>query len=107
MKTLKFSTDLVPLVLSGEKTSTWRLFDDKDLQIGDELCFVDSDNKKQFGKAKITSIKEKALGEINDADFLGHERFESKEKMFDAYKSYYGDVVNDGVIVKMINFKLI
>ena len=30
MKILKFAPKLVPLVLSGEKTSTWRMFDEKD-----------------------------------------------------------------------------
>ncbi len=39
MKTLNFSDKLVPLVLSGAKTATWRLFDDKNLAIGDELIF--------------------------------------------------------------------
>ena len=37
MKVLKFREYLVPLVLSGEKDSTWRLFDDKDLSVGDEI----------------------------------------------------------------------
>jgi len=37
MKTVKFRDYLVPLVLSGGKTSTWRLFDDKDLSVGDEI----------------------------------------------------------------------
>ena len=107
MKTLKFSSDLVLLVLSGEKTSTWRLFDDKNLQVGDLLRLVDSATKDEFAKAQIVSIREKALGKINDEDFLGHERFENKEKMLDAYRSYYGDAVNENTIVKMINFKIV
>ena len=43
MKTLKFASHLVQKILSGEKTSTWRLFDDKDLQVGDGLIFVNKD----------------------------------------------------------------
>jgi len=31
MKTLKFREKLSKLILSGKKTTTWRLFDDKDL----------------------------------------------------------------------------
>lgn len=34
-KTLKFTPELSAKILSGEKTSTWRLFDDKNLQKGD------------------------------------------------------------------------
>ena len=40
MKTLKFTTQLVEKILSGEKTSTWRLFDDKDFKNGDNLAFI-------------------------------------------------------------------
>jgi len=107
MKTLKFSTELVPLILSGEKTSTWRLFDDKDLKINDMVSFVDSVTKKEFSKAQIIAVKEKALGQIDDEDFEGHERFESKEKMISTYRSYYGNSVNKDTIVKIVDFKLV
>ena len=32
-KTFKFSAHLVPLILSGEKTCTWRLWDDEEESI--------------------------------------------------------------------------
>jgi len=35
MKTVKFRPDLAQLIMDGKKTTTWRLFDDKDLQAGD------------------------------------------------------------------------
>jgi hypothetical protein len=44
MKTLKFRDYLVPLILSGSKTATWRLFDDKDLAKGDAIQLL------EFGK---------------------------------------------------------
>jgi hypothetical protein len=44
MKIVKFRDYLVPLVLSGEKTSTWRLFDDKNLSAEDEI------ELREFGK---------------------------------------------------------
>jgi len=34
MKTLKFAPDLCAQILAGTKTSTWRLFDDKNLMGG-------------------------------------------------------------------------
>lgn len=43
---------LVPLVLSGEKTSTWRLFDDKDLQKDDDLLLINKATGDEFAKAK-------------------------------------------------------
>lgn len=41
MKRLKLDHELAKLVRQGEKTSTWRVFDDKDISEGDELEFVD------------------------------------------------------------------
>jgi hypothetical protein len=106
MKTLKFETKLVSLVLAGEKTSTWRLFDDKDLQTGDELTLVNKDTGEQFAEATIVAVREKKLGELDDADWEGHERYESEEKMYEAYRGYYGDRVTPESVVKMIDFKL-
>ena len=53
MKVIKFKNSLVSSVLSGEKDSTWRLFDDKDLKEGDELSLVNKDTMEEFGKAVI------------------------------------------------------
>lgn len=107
MKTLKFVKNLVPLVLSGEKTSTWRLFDDKDLKVGDELILINKDTGDEFAKAVIVDVKEKNLGDIDDTDFVGHEKFESKEIMMSTYKMYYGEKVDENTIVKMINFNVL
>jgi len=107
MKSLKFKHYLVPLILSGEKDITWRLFDDKNLQKGDELQLINKDSNEEFGRAMIESIREKKMGEMQESDFEGHERFESTQKMFETYKGYYGDEVNFDTIVKIIKFKLI
>lgn len=87
-------------VLSGEKNSTWRLFDDKDLKEGDELLLVNQDSGEIFSKAIIISTREKKLGELQDSDFEGHERYESKEKMYETYRGYYGDKVTPESVVK-------
>lgn len=107
MKSLKFAENLVPLVVSGEKTATWRLFDDKDLKVGDELVFINKATGQEFAAALILSVKETPLGEIKDDDFVGHEKFASREEMFENYRSYYGDKVTEKTIVKMINFKIL
>lgn len=106
MKTLKFKSHLVPLILSGEKTSTWRLFDDKDLQPGDNLELVNKDTMEKFSEATIVGIREKTLKDVSDQDFDGHEKFESAEKMYETYRLYYGDKVTPETIVKIIQFKL-
>jgi uncharacterized protein YqfB (UPF0267 family) len=106
-KTLKFTPELTAKILSGEKTSTWRLFDDKNLQNGDRLIFINKGTGEQFGQAIITSLHTKTLGALNDADWIGHERFTSEEEMYVAYRKYYGDKVNKDSGVKIISFKFI
>lgn len=107
MKTIKFNPNLVQPILSGDKISTWRLFDDKNLSIGDELSFVNKETLEEFAKAKIIAVEEKKLGELTDADFSGHERYESLEKMYETYRQYYGDRVTSETIIKMIDFEVL
>jgi hypothetical protein len=106
MKTLKFKPHLAELILLGKKTVTWRLFDDKDLQVGDELELVNSETKEKFAAAKIVVVREKQLREITDADYDGHETYRSQEAMLAEFKKYYGDKVNNNTTVKIIRFKL-
>ncbi|OGM97092.1 MAG: hypothetical protein A3B86_03085 [Candidatus Yanofskybacteria bacterium RIFCSPHIGHO2_02_FULL_38_22b] len=107
IKSLKFKNDLVGKILGGSKTSTWRLFDDKDLTVGDRLVFINSDNNKIFANTEITSINIKKLGELKDADSEGHEKYKDQDDMLKHYRGCYGDKVTLDTEVKMIKFKLI
>jgi hypothetical protein len=104
MKMLKFTSDLVKKIIAGEKTSTWRLFDDKDLQENDALVFVNKETGENFGTAIITSLRIKTLGTLVSNDWDGHETFASEEEMYATYKTYYGDKVGPDSEVKIINF---
>lgn len=78
IKTLKFKNYLVPKILDGTKVITWRLFDDKNLQINDKLFFVNSGSGKEFAEAEITGVREKKLRDITETDFdEGHEKYKS------------------------------
>lgn len=107
IKTLKFKSHLVELILSGEKTTTWRLFDDKDLQVGDEVELVNSDTKEVAARAQITHVLTKPLGQVTDADYAGHERYESQDDLLNHFRQYYGERVNLGTELKVVNFKLL
>jgi hypothetical protein len=107
MKTLKFKHHLAEQILNGTKTVTWRLFDDKDLQAGDLVEFIDSDEGNTFGQAEIIKIREKKLGKIEEQDFDGHETYESPDEMLKHYKGYYGDRVTLETSIKIIEFKLL
>jgi ribonuclease HI len=110
MKKLKVDHVLAELVLKGERTSTWRIFDDKDLSVNDEILLVDKVDPKEpktwknIGIAKVNKIVQKRLGDITQADMEGHERFASREQMLATYQGYYGQNVTWQTPVKMIHF---
>ena len=106
MKSLKFKHDFVNEILEGRKTTTWRLFDDKNLQVGDELELIDAENGNNFGKAKITDVTEKTIKKLTLDELKKHE-YESIEKMTESHKKYYGDKVNLDTVVKIIKFQLL
>tara|TARA_Y100000034_G_C6664819_1_gene291594 strand:+ start:163 stop:486 length:324 start_codon:yes stop_codon:yes gene_type:complete len=107
MKTLKFREKLSEKILSGEKTSTWRLFDDKNLQQDEIVSFLVWETKEEFAKAKLVDVKETNLGELTEEDWEGHEKFNSEEQMYQTYSKYYLQEVTKDTIVKIIKFKLI
>jgi ribonuclease HI len=110
MKKLKLDHDLATLVLAGEKTSTWRLFDDKELSVNDVIELVDKvqPDKPQtwqvIGTASIDSIIEKRLRDITAEDMKGHEAFNTTDEMLATYKRYYGPNVTMDTSVKIIHF---
>jgi ribonuclease HI len=111
MKTLKFDHELAEQILLGEKTSTWRLFDDKDLSVDDTIKVidkVDSDDSKSWkviGQGKVTEVIEKKLGDVTEQDMKGHEAFNSREQMLGTYKNYYGERVSFETPVKIVFFQ--
>ncbi len=107
MKTLKFRHYLAEEIIAGRKTVTWRLFDDKDLKVGDKIELLYWETKEKFADAEIINVREKKLGEIEEEDLKGHEKFESKDKMLETYRKYYGGKVDWNTTVKIIEFKLL
>lgn len=110
MKTLKFDHNQAELIKKGEKSSTWRLFDDKDLKVNDNISILDKvdPNKPEtwlsIGIARITEIVEKRLEDIAERDMTGHENFSTKKDMINTYRAYYGDTVSGTTPVKIIYF---
>lgn len=107
MKTLKFRKVLSELILSGEKTNTWRLFDDKDLSEGDVVSFLVWETGEEFAKARLIEVIEKKFGELIEEDFEGHEKFNSEKEKYETYSLYYEQKVDENTSVKIIRFELI
>lgn len=106
-KYLKFEEDLVQPILDGKKTTTLRLFDDKDIQEGDHLRLIDKDNGDEFARADVILVYEKKFGDLDEKDFEGHESYESLLHMREKFHQYYGEDVNDETPVKIVRFKLV
>ena len=105
VKTLKFKPNLADLIRKGEKVSTWRLFDDKDLQEGDLIGLCENGIEAAFAIAVITRVVEKPLGSLEESDWVGHERFASDDEMYQTYRKYYGPSVGQDTLVKIIWFE--
>jgi hypothetical protein len=106
MKVLKFRDNLMPLILSGQKNSTWRLFDDKSLIVGDEIELKVFGTNDKFAEAKIIKVVEKRFGDLTDNDKEGHEQFKDDSEMYSTYSDYYHLPVDSDTLVKIIWFEL-
>lgn len=109
MKTLKLDHELAKLVLEGEKTSTWRVKDDKDLSVDDEIELIDKvdvirpNTWRVIGRARINQVIAKRLADITDEELAEHS-FASRGHMIDSFRRYYGDDVSEQTPVKIIHF---
>jgi len=106
MKIVKFKDYLVPLVLSSKKTSTWRLFDDKSLSVGDAIELREFGKDESFATGHIIKVIEKPFKDLSVEDKKGHEEYQSDEEMYKAYSRYYNTAVTPDTFVKIVWFEL-
>ncbi len=71
-KSIKFRDHLAKLVLAGEKDLTWRLFDDKNLSVGDEVEFFNYQTGEKFADAVLIKVWKKKMKDLDNEDFDGH-----------------------------------
>src|SRR3989344_2111899 len=110
MKTLKFNHEQSALIQQGKKTVTWRVNDEKNLSVDDEVMIIDKVDKKDvntwrvIGTAKIQEIPAKHLGEVEGDELGGTEEYPSKEERVKLFRQYYGNDINEHTPVKIIHF---
>jgi ribonuclease HI len=110
MKSLKLNHADAQAVMAGKKTTTWRLYDEKNISVNDELELIDKvDAKSQqawcvIGIAKVNTIVSKRLGELTDEDQQGEYEYKNNQEMFAAFKAFYGPDVGPATPVKIIKF---
>lgn len=112
MKTLKLDHTLAEAVRRGEKTSTWRIYDDKDISVNDHIELLDKVNPGDpstwvvAGMARVDEVVEKRLGDIGKDDMGGHQEYASREDMLKSFQKYYGPQVTFETPIKLIHFTL-
>ena len=110
MKKLKLDHELAELVRQGKKTSTWRLFDDKDLSVNDIVLLIDKVDPndpaswKAIGTATINQVIQRRLGDIDPGHADGSHHYPSKDAMIADFRRYYGANVTLQTPVKIIDF---
>jgi ribonuclease HI len=111
MKTLKFNHELAELVRQGKKTATWRVNDEKNLSVDDDVWIIDKVDKRNpdtwqaIGTAKITEILAKHLGDIKGEELGDTQEYASKDEMVKTFRQYYGLDINEQTPFKIIHFK--
>ncbi len=109
-KQIKFEHQLAEDILNGEKTTTFRFFDDKHISVGDVLRVVDKveqDNPASWqfiGDMEVREVIEKRVGELSASDWAGHETYESAEIFLDTFRYYYNRPIDNDTPVKIIRF---
>lgn len=106
-KKLQFIPRLVELIKNGKKSTTFQVFDDKDLQIDDDLILVNSETDEVFGYAKISDIFIKPLNRLTVEDWEGHEGLEEGQSLIDLIRTLYKVPIDDDEQVKVVRFKLL
>jgi len=110
MKLLKVSHKIAKLIASGQKNSTWRINDEKNVSVDDEIGIIDKvnpnniDSWQVIGQGKVSQVLQKRLSDIKPGDLGIGEDFASKAEMLRTFKKYYGRDINEHTAVKIITF---
>lgn len=106
-KTIGFAPNLVPLVLNGSKTLTYRLGNKYDfLQVGDRILTDNSGTGKVFAEIEITHKEKGTFGTLRD-DREGHKIDRSPEERRATFQKYYKRPVADDEPAIILGFKVI
>lgn len=110
MKLLKVSHKIANLISTGRKNTTWRINDEKNISVDDDIGIVDKVNPKYpdswqvIGTGKVAEVLQKRLADIKKGDLGAGEDFSSQPEMLRTFRKYYGRDVNELTPVKIITF---
>jgi hypothetical protein len=109
-KQLKFEHQLAINIVKGEKSSTFRFFDDKNIRVGDVVQVIDKVEKANpvtwliIGEAHVQQVIEKRLCDVAGDDWLGHEPYANLQDFIDTHTQYYKQPIMPETPIKIIQF---
>jgi ribonuclease HI len=111
MKTLKLNHDSAQLISEGRANFTWRIFDDKQLSVNDEVQLldkVDPGNRETWvpiGVGVIESVTEKRIREISESEKQAYENVYGKiDDVIELFAKLYGKEITDQDVIKIVTF---
>jgi ribonuclease HI len=110
MKQLKFEHNFAQAIKEGEKTATFRVNDDKDLRIGDQIELVDkvdANHPKTWnitGILKIEKIDNVPLKELSKDQLSQAESFDNLDEMLQTFRRFYGEHISMDTLVIVLHF---
>jgi len=104
LKKLTFAPPYPLILLTGEKTKTFRVTRGERYQVGDELSMVFLDGK-EFAQATVSDNYQRQFKTLTPEDWQGHERFSSDKEMYDIYSNWEGFRVGPETNLRVICWK--
>jgi ribonuclease HI len=111
MKQLKFEHQFAKQIVSGEKTATLRINDDKAIVVGDTIELVDKVDRDHpttwqvRGALRITDSRQIPIKNLTKEDFLRVESFSDTHEMIELFRRFYGDHITDTTLVTVFGFE--
>lgn len=109
-KQLKFDHQQARDIAVGNKTASFRFFDDKNIRVGDTLEIVDKvehDNPASWlctGTIFVTEVLEKLVKDLYPGDWAGTETFMNQEAFIDAMEVQYKQSITEETPLKILRF---
>lgn len=110
MKQLKFDHHFAQAIITGKKTATFRVNDDKDIRVSDEVQLVDKvkrDHPTSWvipGVLKITTVTSATLSELTKDQLSIGETFDNVDEMLQTFRRFYGEHVDMDTQILVLEF---
>lgn len=111
MKQLKFEHSYISQIVSGEKTATVRINDDKNIHPGDVIEVIDKVDRNDpktwqlIGAVTVVRVEKGSLRQVAEQYSDISESFDNFDEMVQVFRRFYGDFVDAETVVSVIVFE--